>query len=237
MENPETYYWIYLTIFIVFVVVIVGGITVYNKTTEKWKVLTMDDEGDLVYATVPGITEAPLDPKLLELDGNLGVTSKIHANQLEIDDTSNFKGKTTFKGELHVENDLENTNTEKRFTWGDVEIYDGVLNSPKVKTGRVGIGGAIDNNKQLKVTGDTSITGTLNAGSTTVGKLCIGSTCIEEKHLKILLGQQKFLIRLGNDGIKSTRGNRAMNASNGGRNADVRTDNDDDYHRFWYLTL
>jgi hypothetical protein len=226
MENPETYYWIYLTIFIVFVVVIVGGITVYNKTTEKWKVLTMDDEGDLVYATVPGITEAPLDPKLLELDGNLGVTSKIHANQLEIDDTSNFKGKTTFKGELHVENDLENTNTETKFTWGDVQILDGNI---KTKSGKeICIGESCltkDLIDKLKNLSTQLVTNSVKANN----EICVGGDCLNNKHIRMLSGKTPIMLNNPNTG------NHVLRRKHGHSEVGVWDDGVDDSYSKWNI--
>jgi hypothetical protein len=147
MENPKTYSWIYLVvIFIVFVVVIFGGITVYNKTTENWKVLTMDDEGDLVYATVPNFTDVTDDSDKLQLNGKLEVTDEVEAGKLEVTGeveadrlsigtgASNFNGATTFTKKLFVRDGLENTNTSKTFKWGGVTIQNDVLNSPTVNT-------------------------------------------------------------------------------------------------------
>lgn len=139
MENPETYSWIYLVvIFIVVVVVIVGGITVYNKTTENWRVLTVDDEGDLVYATVPNFTDVTDDSDKLQLNGKLEVTGEVEANQLSIGTgASNFNGATTFTKQLFVRDGLENTNESKTFKWGGVTIQNDVLNSPTVTTNKI----------------------------------------------------------------------------------------------------
>jgi hypothetical protein len=214
MKTMKTYSWVYLVIFIVYVVVIVGGITVYNKITEnftnettdkkEWKVLTMSEEGDLVYATVPSITEVTIDPKQLQLDGNLQVTDKIHANKLEIDDTSNFNKKTTFKGELHVENDLENLHSENKFTWGDVEIHDGNI---KTGTGKqICIGGScltknlIDKLKNLSTRLDTNSVEANN-------EICVGGACLNNTHIKMLRGEHDVWITGdGNSGVIAMEG-------------------------------
>jgi hypothetical protein len=141
----------------------------------------MDDEGDLVYATVPNFTDVTDDSDKLQLNGKLEVTDEVEANQLSIGTgASNFNGQTTFMKKLFVRDGLENTDKSKTFKWGGVTIQNDVLNSPTVTTtGSITAGGSITaTNKNITASG----TGQLIAGN----KICINTTCITEDLLKTL---------------------------------------------------
>ena len=180
-----------LTLFLSLIALTAMGMFLFSRKREDYEFLTVDSgTGDLMIVDSKSGLE-PLSGGGLQTTGNFNVKGA-----LTTDGNLNVEGALTTDGNLNVKGALT---TDGNLNVKGALTTVGKINGVNINSGGVN-GVTIGSNK---VNGVTLLDNQVNAAKLTGNQLCIGTTCLNEHHLKMLKGQQDVYITANGQGTNS----------------------------------